>query len=147
MSALGLATEATIIILGIRFIAFFLLALVRHISLWYSICSNMRLRSSQTSLSLHFPTNSSQLSIATKRLAGIVRPLPSGARSPLLTKAFVDSNASQAIRTIIFNTKSHLGLNIGVLMAWIVLSLCTVSLFTYMMVRRERRSKFFRARE
>jgi hypothetical protein len=33
------------------------------------------------------------------------------------------SNLGQATRTIIFNTKSHLGLNFGVLISWIALLL------------------------
>ena len=44
-------------------------------------------------------------------------------------------NLSQAIRTIIFNTKSHLSLNAGVLIVWIALSWFTIALFTWFMRR------------
>ncbi|KAG8907501.1 hypothetical protein FRB99_003874 [Tulasnella sp. 403] len=46
-------------------------------------------------------------------------------------------NLSQAVRTIIFNTKSHLGLNAGVLIAWIILSCITIPLFTWWMRRKD----------
>ncbi|KAF9510508.1 hypothetical protein BS47DRAFT_1300079 [Hydnum rufescens UP504] len=39
-------------------------------------------------------------------------------------------NADQAVRTIIFNTKSHLGLNAGVLLCWIALSAFVTLPFT-----------------
>ncbi|KAG8887195.1 hypothetical protein FRC00_000507 [Tulasnella sp. 408] len=44
---------------------------------------------------------------------------------------------AQAVRTIVFNTKNHLGLNAGVLLAWIVLSMITVPLFTWLLRRKE----------
>lgn len=44
-------------------------------------------------------------------------------------------NLSQAVRTIIFNTKSHLGLNAGVIIAWIFLNFFTITLFTWYMRR------------
>ncbi|KAF9506164.1 hypothetical protein BS47DRAFT_1305609, partial [Hydnum rufescens UP504] len=47
-------------------------------------------------------------------------------------------NMGQATRTIIFNTKSHLGLNAGVLIAWIALSCFTIPLFTLLVRRRAR---------
>ncbi|KAF9510770.1 hypothetical protein BS47DRAFT_1347498, partial [Hydnum rufescens UP504] len=46
-------------------------------------------------------------------------------------------NMAQATRTIIFNTKSHLGLNAGILIAWIVLSCLTIPLFSFIMRRRD----------
>ena len=46
-------------------------------------------------------------------------------------------NMSQAVRTIIFNTKNHLGRNFGVLLAWVALSLITLPLFQYLVRRRE----------
>lgn len=52
---------------------------------------------------------------------------------------------SQAVRTIIFNTKNHLGTNFGVLIAWAVLSLITVPLFTYLTRRKEIREEQARA--
>ncbi|KAF8320210.1 uncharacterized protein EI90DRAFT_3020557 [Cantharellus anzutake] len=45
------------------------------------------------------------------------------------------SNVGQATRTLIFNTKNHLGLNAAVLIGWILLSMCTTVLFQYL-VRR-----------
>ncbi|KAF8322825.1 uncharacterized protein EI90DRAFT_2936677 [Cantharellus anzutake] len=44
-------------------------------------------------------------------------------------------NVGQATRTLIFNTKNHLGLNAAVLIGWILLSMCTTVLFQYL-VRR-----------
>ncbi|KAG8926597.1 hypothetical protein FRC01_008640, partial [Tulasnella sp. 417] len=46
-------------------------------------------------------------------------------------------NLAEAIRTIIFNTKSKLGLNAGVLLAWVVLSMVTVPLFTWIIRRKD----------
>jgi hypothetical protein len=46
-------------------------------------------------------------------------------------------NMSQAVRTIIFNTKSHLGRNFGVLLAWVALSLITLPTIQYLVRRRE----------
>ncbi|KAF9509198.1 hypothetical protein BS47DRAFT_1332343 [Hydnum rufescens UP504] len=45
-------------------------------------------------------------------------------------------NMQQATRTLIFNTKSHLGLNAGILIAWIALSCFTIPLFAFIMRRR-----------
>ena len=41
------------------------------------------------------------------------------------------------MRTIIFNTKNHLGRNFGVLIAWTVLSLITVPLMVWFMRKKE----------
>jgi Protein of unknown function (DUF3533) len=46
-------------------------------------------------------------------------------------------NMSQAVRTIIFNTKDHLGRNFGVLLAWVALSLITLPTLQYLIRRRE----------
>ncbi|KAI0063579.1 hypothetical protein BV25DRAFT_385006 [Artomyces pyxidatus] len=40
-------------------------------------------------------------------------------------------NVQQAVRTIIFNTKNQLGLNFGVQLIWIAVSLCTITGFQY----------------
>jgi ABC-type polysaccharide/polyol phosphate export permease len=45
-------------------------------------------------------------------------------------------NISQGVRAILFGTKNHLGLNFGVLLAWIVISMLTLPLFQWFM-RRE----------
>ncbi|KAH8827282.1 hypothetical protein DL96DRAFT_1606116 [Flagelloscypha sp. PMI_526] len=45
-------------------------------------------------------------------------------------------NMSQATRTIVFGTKSELGLNIGILLAWTVLSLCTMTAFQLLIRHR-----------
>ncbi|KAL7414561.1 hypothetical protein BDY24DRAFT_385658 [Mrakia frigida] len=49
-------------------------------------------------------------------------------------------NLSQAVRTIIFNTKNELGQNFGVLCFWVALSCCTIPLFTILMRRSEMRA-------
>ncbi|KAI0357269.1 hypothetical protein OH77DRAFT_1399501 [Trametes cingulata] len=46
---------------------------------------------------------------------------------------------SEALRTIMFDTTSHLGRNIAVIVAWIIMSCCTMTVFTWYMRRRERR--------
>ncbi|GAB1526159.1 hypothetical protein RhiTH_009325 [Rhizoctonia solani] len=51
--------------------------------------------------------------------------------------AFPVFNNSQAVRTILFNTKNHLGLNAGVLLGWIALSCITIPLFTTFMRRKD----------
>lgn len=48
-------------------------------------------------------------------------------------------NMAQATRTIIFDTKNHLGLNIGVLLAWVTLSFATMTLLTVLARRRSGR--------
>ncbi|KAF9513186.1 hypothetical protein BS47DRAFT_1317749 [Hydnum rufescens UP504] len=45
-------------------------------------------------------------------------------------------NTQQAMRTLIFNTKSHLGLKAGMLVAWIALSCFTIPLFAFIMRHR-----------
>ncbi|KAG8751570.1 hypothetical protein FRC14_007767 [Serendipita sp. 396] len=50
-------------------------------------------------------------------------------------------NLGQAVRTIIFNTKNHLGRNFGVLIAWAVLSLITVPIIIYVTRQREIREE------
>ena len=45
---------------------------------------------------------------------------------------------SQAVRTIIFNTHSHLGVNASVLVGWIILSCGTISAFTWFFRRQEK---------
>jgi hypothetical protein len=46
-------------------------------------------------------------------------------------------NISQGVRTILFDTKNHLGLNLGVLLVWVVISMITLPLIQWF-VRRER---------
>lgn len=50
-------------------------------------------------------------------------------------------NLAEAIRTIIFNTKNKLGLNAGVLLAWLALSMITVPLFTWIMRRKDEQAE------
>ncbi len=45
-------------------------------------------------------------------------------------------NANRAIRTIIFDTKNQLGQNFGILLAWIAVSLCTITISTYLFRRK-----------
>jgi hypothetical protein len=46
-------------------------------------------------------------------------------------------NVSRVVRTIIFNTKNELGRNIGILLVWIVVSVITISITTYLYRRKE----------
>ncbi|EIM83003.1 uncharacterized protein STEHIDRAFT_84394 [Stereum hirsutum FP-91666 SS1] len=50
-------------------------------------------------------------------------------------------NVSCGVRTIIFNTKNRLGLNFGVLIAWVAVSCITITLFTYIIQRRNIRQR------
>ena len=52
-------------------------------------------------------------------------------------RGFPVFNMSQIVRTIIFNTKDHLGRNFGVLLAWVALSLITLPAIQYFVRRRE----------
>ncbi|KAH8827281.1 hypothetical protein DL96DRAFT_1606115, partial [Flagelloscypha sp. PMI_526] len=45
-------------------------------------------------------------------------------------------NISRATRTIVFGTKSELGLNIGILLAWTILSICTMAAFQLLIRHR-----------
>lgn len=45
-------------------------------------------------------------------------------------------NANRAIRTIIFNTKNELAKNFGILLAWIVFSMFTIALVTWLFRRK-----------
>ncbi|QRV85261.1 nitrosoguanidine resistance protein SNG1 [Ceratobasidium sp. AG-Ba] len=54
--------------------------------------------------------------------------------------AFPVFNNTQSVRTILFNTKNHLGLNAGVILGWCALSLVTIPLFTIFMRRRDVRA-------
>lgn len=54
--------------------------------------------------------------------------------------AFPIFNNTQAVRTILFDTKNHLGLNAGVILGWCALSAVTIPLFTILMRRRDVRA-------
>ena len=54
--------------------------------------------------------------------------------------SFLFSNNIQAIRTILFDTKNHLGLNAGVILSWVALSCVTIPLFTILIRRRDVRA-------
>ncbi|KAF8602433.1 hypothetical protein BDV93DRAFT_524025 [Ceratobasidium sp. AG-I] len=54
--------------------------------------------------------------------------------------AFPIFNNTQALRTILFGTKNHLGLNAGVILGWVALSCATIPLFTILMRRRDVRA-------
>lgn len=47
---------------------------------------------------------------------------------------------NRGVRVIIFDTRNVLGESIGVLFAWVVLSMCTVTLITWLYRRRELRA-------
>ncbi|CAE6533667.1 unnamed protein product [Rhizoctonia solani] len=49
-------------------------------------------------------------------------------------------NNTQAVRTILFGTKNHLGLNAGVILAWVAMSCITIPLFTVIMRRKDERT-------
>ncbi|KAG8735357.1 hypothetical protein FRC11_003316 [Ceratobasidium sp. 423] len=61
--------------------------------------------------------------------------------------AFPVFNNSQAVRTILFATKNHLGLNAGVIIGWIALSCITIPLFTILMRKRDIRDHEKQIRE
>ena len=46
-------------------------------------------------------------------------------------------NVGRTIRTIIFNTKNEIGMNLGILIAWTVLSMITISLATWAYRRKD----------
>ncbi|KAI0739998.1 hypothetical protein C8Q80DRAFT_208199 [Daedaleopsis nitida] len=50
-------------------------------------------------------------------------------------------NLSQALRTIMFDTNSHLGLNAAVIVAWIIMSCGTLTVFTWLMRRIDLRRR------
>ncbi|KAJ7758967.1 hypothetical protein DFH07DRAFT_867947 [Mycena maculata] len=100
MLACGLALEAMITLLTVRFIPFFLI-------IW--IISNV-------SVSI-FP----------------LQVLPHVYRYGY---AWPFYNLSRAVRTIVFRTKNDVGLNFGVLIAWIAVSCVTLPLFQWLMHRR-----------
>ncbi|EKM53634.1 uncharacterized protein PHACADRAFT_260093 [Phanerochaete carnosa HHB-10118-sp] len=113
MMALGLAIEAMITILTLRFIPFFLVP-------W--IITNVSV--------VFFP----------------IEILPTIFRYGYAMPFY---NVSRAVRTILFRTRDQVGLNFGVLIAWIAVSLVTIPLFqTYVrrkQVREWRRSMHQRA--
>ncbi|KAG8707663.1 hypothetical protein FRC08_000366 [Ceratobasidium sp. 394] len=53
--------------------------------------------------------------------------------------AFPSFNNTQAVRTILLNTRGHLGLNAGVIMGWCALSCVIIPLFTTLMRRQDQR--------
>ncbi|OBZ73437.1 Nitrosoguanidine resistance protein SNG1 [Grifola frondosa] len=65
--------------------------------------------------------------------------LPSELQAPFYRygDGFPIRNLSQALRTIMFNTKSSLGRNAAVLVAWIIMSCATMTIFTWLIRRRE----------
>ncbi|KAL0572094.1 hypothetical protein V5O48_009872 [Marasmius crinis-equi] len=50
--------------------------------------------------------------------------------------AFPFYNVSKAIRTILFSTKNEVGLNFGILLAWVAISCMTLPLFQWIMRRK-----------
>lgn len=100
MCALGLAVEAMVTLITVRFIPFFLI-------LW--IIANVSV---------------------------CFMPIPVLPRVYRYGYAMPFYNVQRAVRAIVFNTKNDLGLNFGVLIAWSVISLMTMTLFQYMARRR-----------
>ncbi|KAM5536448.1 hypothetical protein V8D89_009884 [Ganoderma adspersum] len=69
--------------------------------------------------------------------------LPNELQNPLYTygTGFPIWNLSQALRTIMFNTESHLGRNAAVIIAWIIMSGATMTVFTWLVRHLEKRSR------
>ena len=129
--ALGLATEAMITILTPKFISFFLVVLI---IIKYVPLSHITSRSSHNTDTPSF----SHPSISSVSEPSVPIPL-SGSYIYRVGYGLPFWNLSQAVRTIIFNTKNELGQNFGVLCFWVALSCCTIPLFTILMRRGEQR--------
>ncbi|KAI0368207.1 hypothetical protein BV20DRAFT_948570 [Pilatotrama ljubarskyi] len=65
--------------------------------------------------------------------------LPDELQSPIYTYGSGFPIWYVSLRTIMFDTPSHLGRNIAVIIAWIIMSCGTMSVFTWYMRRREKR--------
>jgi len=105
MLALGLATEAALTVLTTRFVAFFLIPFI-VINVSVTVIPNDI--QPWVSISLFFWNH----------INNVLQFYKYGLGFPV-------ANMSQAVRTIIFNTKNHLGLNFGVLLAWTVSTHCS----------------------
>ncbi|KAJ7453213.1 hypothetical protein FB451DRAFT_673327 [Mycena latifolia] len=100
MLACGLALEAMITVLTVRFVPFFLI-------IW--IISNVSVS---------------------------IFPLPVLPHVYRYGYAFPFYNISRAVRTIVFRTKNDVGMNFGILIAWVAVSCITLPLFQWFMRRR-----------
>ncbi|PIL26822.1 hypothetical protein GSI_11083 [Ganoderma sinense ZZ0214-1] len=69
--------------------------------------------------------------------------LPNELQNPLYTygTGFPIWNLSQALRTIMFNTDSHLGRNAAVIIAWIIMSCATMTVFTWLVRHLEKKRR------
>ncbi|KAI1787220.1 hypothetical protein LXA43DRAFT_719015 [Ganoderma leucocontextum] len=69
--------------------------------------------------------------------------LPNELQNPLYSygTGFPIWNLSQALRTIMFNTESHLGRNAAVIIAWIIMSCATLTVFTWLVRHIEKRGR------
>ncbi|KAF9509200.1 hypothetical protein BS47DRAFT_1488035 [Hydnum rufescens UP504] len=121
MAALGFSTEAMITLITAKYMSYFLIPLVRHACLATPSMSN----TTEYLMSVQIICN-----VAVASLPITLEPwfYKYGYGFPVY-------NMAQATRTIIFNTKSHLGLNAGILIAWIALSCLTIPLFSFIMRR------------
>ncbi|GFZ47651.1 hypothetical protein JCM24511_05397 [Saitozyma sp. JCM 24511] len=99
MSAVGLATEFAITILGPKFMGFFLIPLI----------------------------------IANVSVASLPHELQPWIYRYGVAMPFY--NVGRVVRTIIFNTKNTIALNIGILLAWTVFSLITITFATWLFRR------------
>lgn len=57
----------------------------------------------------------------------------------MITDTDVNTHQIQGARTIIFGTKSHLGQNFGVLIAWMVVGMVGMWMNTIWVMRRDKR--------
>jgi hypothetical protein len=110
MCALGLATEAALTLLTPRFIPFFLIPFI-VINVSVTVVPN-EIQPWVRFYLFRF------CSTVTHRLLQFYK----------YGVGFPVANMSQAVRTIIFDTKNHLGRNFGVLLAWAVSNSCAISL-------------------
>ncbi|KAM5536444.1 hypothetical protein V8D89_009880 [Ganoderma adspersum] len=69
--------------------------------------------------------------------------LPNELQNPLYTygTGFPIWNLSQALRTVMFNTESHLGRNAAVIIAWIIMSGATMTVFIWIIRHLEKKRR------
>jgi hypothetical protein len=119
MIAVGLALEFCIVLMTPRFVAFALLPIII-----VQVCSQ------RACLTEDLPFRCSQVSVVSLPHELQPRLYRYGVATPFY-------RVSNAVRTIIFNTKNDVGLDFGILLAWGLLSAITVAGLTVLFRRRE----------